>query len=170
MATEIQVSRLHDLSADGDDISSLAWSRSSKYLSVGTRRGAVQLWDIENEKKLREIPGHWGRVGVLRWSPSLLASGSRDTHIRLNDIRSPCNPAQELSKHISEVCGMEVCQLPAPALVAHLIHHQHVVYIESMADTACCSGHLIADCWHLVAMTTRLMFGTCVAQVCLNGA
>lgn len=103
-----KVSRLHDLSVDGDDISSLAWSRSSKYLSVGTRRGAVQLWDIENEKKVREISGHWGRVGVLRWGPSTLASGSRDTHIRLNDIRGPTSHAQELSKHISEVCGMEV--------------------------------------------------------------
>ncbi|GMH39224.1 hypothetical protein BSKO_07122 [Bryopsis sp. KO-2023] len=106
-ATTQEVTRLHDLAVDHDDICSVAWSRISGYLAVGTRRGIVQLWDPNEKKKIRDIEGHWGRVGVVRWGPHTLASGSRDSNIRLTDIRAPGSTAVELKNHRSEVCGLE---------------------------------------------------------------
>ncbi|GMH38024.1 hypothetical protein BSKO_05908 [Bryopsis sp. KO-2023] len=106
-ATTQEVSRLCDLAVHHDDVSSVAWSRSSGYLAVGTQRGLIQLWDPNEKKKIRDIEEHWGRVGVVRWGPHTLASGGEDTTIRLMDIRAPGSTAVELKNHRSEVCGLE---------------------------------------------------------------
>ncbi|GMH38038.1 hypothetical protein BSKO_05922 [Bryopsis sp. KO-2023] len=106
-ATTQEVSQLCDLAVHHDDVSSVAWSRSSGYLAVGTQRGLIQLWDPNEKKKIRDIEEHWGRVGVVRWGPHTLASGGEDTIIRLMDIRAPGSTAVELKNHRSEVCGLE---------------------------------------------------------------
>lgn len=102
------MTRLHDLASENDDICSVAWSRSGTYLSVGTRRGTVQVWDASHCTRLRVLNGHWGRVGVVRWGPHIMASGSRDCTIRLADVRVGDALIRELRGHRAEVCGLEV--------------------------------------------------------------
>ncbi|CAD7705443.1 unnamed protein product [Ostreobium quekettii] len=107
-ASSGKVTHLHDLANDNDDICSVAWSRSGTYLSVGTRRGTVQVWDTSRSTRLRVLNGHWGRVGAVRWGPHIMASGSRDCTIRLTDVRVGDALIQELRGHRAEVCGLEV--------------------------------------------------------------
>lgn len=56
-------------------------------LAVGCSTGQVTLWDCSTRKMVRELKGHESRVGCLAWGMGLLASGSRDRNIYLQDIR-----------------------------------------------------------------------------------
>ncbi|PAA87966.1 hypothetical protein BOX15_Mlig026154g1 [Macrostomum lignano] len=119
-----QVTRLCDLSAESDSVSSVAWSEKGDLVAVGTHRCQVQIWDVNTTEKVRVLDGHSGRVGALAWNGDLLASGSRDRTIRLWDYRRPCGGSggstsvsggtftrpssnQRLTNHRQEVCGLK---------------------------------------------------------------
>lgn len=78
-----------------------------QYLSVGTRDGLVQLWDVSSEKLLSKLTGHQGRVGSQSWNGDILCSGSRDESILQWDHRSPGRPTRKLTGHTQEVCGLK---------------------------------------------------------------
>lgn len=56
-------------------------------ISVGMNSGKIQIWDATTCVMVREMHGHESRVGTMAWSSTLLASGSRDRNIYLQDIR-----------------------------------------------------------------------------------
>lgn len=65
---------LLELKEEGQYITSVSWSSNGKYLAVGDSSAAIQLWDIQQEKKLRTMTGgHSSRVGVLAWSKHTVA-------------------------------------------------------------------------------------------------
>jgi WD40 repeat protein len=68
-------------------VTSLTWSERGNYLAVGSASGQVSIWDVTAQKKVREMQSHASRVGVMTWNSSLLATGSRDRHIYVHDIR-----------------------------------------------------------------------------------
>jgi len=49
--------------------------------------GKILIWDAAQCKLVREMAGHENRVGTMAWNSTLLASGSRDRNILLQDIR-----------------------------------------------------------------------------------
>ncbi|XP_074525612.1 cell division cycle protein 20 homolog B-like [Halichoeres trimaculatus] len=57
-------------------ISSLCWSRDGRALCLGTSRGEMQLWDVEQNQRLRSVPSHLSVVRALSWKLQLLSSGS----------------------------------------------------------------------------------------------
>jgi cell division cycle protein 20 (cofactor of APC complex) len=46
-------------------VSSLKWSGDGAYVSVGLGTGEVQIWDVEEQTKLRSMFGHETRVSVM---------------------------------------------------------------------------------------------------------
>ena len=106
-ASSSQVTRLHDLADHQDEVSSVAWSDKGHTLGIGTKRGYVQLWDIESEKHIRTMSGHTSRVGALAWNVDSLVSGSRDRRIFYRDARSQEMFTSFLSVHTQEVCGLK---------------------------------------------------------------
>ena len=54
-------------------VSSLKWSGDGAYVSVGLGTGEVQIWDVEEQTKLRSMFGHETRVSVMGMSNTLLA-------------------------------------------------------------------------------------------------
>ena len=48
-ATTSTVSELCDLASSGDQVTSLNWSAKGSHLSVGTKSGQVQIWDINTK-------------------------------------------------------------------------------------------------------------------------
>ena len=105
-----QVTRLCDLSQDGDSVTSVSWSDrvSGNLVAVGTHKGYVQIWDVAANKKINTLEGHTARVGALAWNGDILSSGSRDRLILQRDIRTPSlAPERRLAGHRQEVCGLK---------------------------------------------------------------
>uniref|UniRef100_A0A8C2YSR4 Fizzy-related protein homolog n=1 Tax=Chinchilla lanigera TaxID=34839 RepID=A0A8C2YSR4_CHILA len=102
------VTRLCDLSVEGDSVTSVGWSERGNLVAVGTHKGFVQIWDAAAGKKLSVLEGHTARVGALAWNADQLSSGSRDRMILQRDIRTPPLQAERrLQGHRQEVCGLK---------------------------------------------------------------
>ncbi|BES90866.1 WD domain, G-beta repeat [Nesidiocoris tenuis] len=102
-----QVTRLCDLSTDGNSVTSVSWNERGNLVAVGTHHGYVQIWDVSTNKMLVKLHGHSARVGALAWSGDVLSSGSRDRLILQRDVRT--NPSlhnRRLPGHRQEVCGL----------------------------------------------------------------
>ncbi|KAI4828592.1 hypothetical protein KUCAC02_022672 [Chaenocephalus aceratus] len=103
-----QVTRLCDLSVEGDSVTSVGWSERGNLVAVGTHKGFVQIWDAGAGKKLFALEGHTARVGALAWNADQLSSGSRDRMILQRDMRTPpLQSERRLQGHRQEVCGLK---------------------------------------------------------------
>ncbi|XP_046396693.1 cell division cycle protein 20 homolog isoform X2 [Ischnura elegans] len=100
------IAHLMELNSQSEYVSSLAWALEGNYLAVGISNGSTQLWDVNNEKLLRTIAGHSGRVGSLAWNSYILTSGSRSGHIHQHDVRQAESIVLDLHGHSQEVCGL----------------------------------------------------------------
>eukprot|EP00474_Spongospora_subterranea_P009976 CRZ10434.1 hypothetical protein [Spongospora subterranea] len=89
-----------------DYITSVSWMSSGTHLAIGTTSKQVQLWDVQNKKKVRVMKGHQGRVCSLAWNKHILSSGSRDSNIFNHDVRVSEHHISTFSGHSLEVCGL----------------------------------------------------------------
>ncbi|NXI31633.1 FZR1 protein, partial [Sterrhoptilus dennistouni] len=118
-----QVTRLCDLSVEGDSVTSVGWSERGNLVAVGTHKGFVQIWDAAAGKKLSMLEGHTARVGK-EWGSRGFSGGSagnRELRV-LGLIFIPCcvlNRFKILSSRNSGVLiwvhsfdhGFSLCQL-----------------------------------------------------------
>ncbi|XP_063830434.1 fizzy-related protein homolog [Ostrinia nubilalis] len=103
-----QVTRLCDLSSEGNAVTSVAWSERGHLVAVGTQKGHISVWDVSVNKEVTKLQGHIARVGALAWNGDMLSSGSRDRHIRQRDTRTPAvQSSRVLQGHRQEVCGLK---------------------------------------------------------------
>uniref|UniRef100_A0A3P9NDJ0 Fizzy and cell division cycle 20 related 1 n=1 Tax=Poecilia reticulata TaxID=8081 RepID=A0A3P9NDJ0_POERE len=102
-----RVTRLCDLSVDGDSVTSVCWNERGSLVAVGTHKGYVQIWDAAGGRKLTCLEGHSARVGALAWNGEQLSSGSRDRVILQRDVRTPPTAERRLQGHRQEVCGLK---------------------------------------------------------------
>ncbi|EJF59643.1 hypothetical protein DICSQDRAFT_128148 [Dichomitus squalens LYAD-421 SS1] len=91
---------------EGSYIASLDFSNDGQFLGVGYPSGAVELWDVETQTKLRTMGGHAAQVGVLAWNGHILSSGCQDGSIWHHDVRVARHKVGELLGHQGEVCGL----------------------------------------------------------------
>lgn len=104
-ATTASVNKLCDVD-EGDRVTSINWIKQGTHLAIGTNSGLVQIWDVEEHKKVRTMTGHLQRVGSLAWNEHLLSSGSRDRTILHRDVRVADHYIEKLTGHRQEVCGL----------------------------------------------------------------
>jgi cell division cycle protein 20 (cofactor of APC complex) len=88
-------------------ISSVKWSGDGAYVGVGLGTGEVQIWDVEEQTKLRSMFGHETRVGVMGWNKHILSTGARSGLVYNHDVRIAQHKVAELVSHTGEVCGLE---------------------------------------------------------------
>ena len=88
-------------------ITSVKWSGDGAYVGVGLGTGEVQVWDVEEGKKLRSMHGHDTRVGVMGWNKHILSTGARSGLVFNHDVRIAQHKIAELNNHVGEVCGLE---------------------------------------------------------------
>lgn len=87
-ASTSKVVKMCEFDEDRETVTSISWSITNPhYLAVGTSLGRIQIWDSTVNTMVRELKKHDARVGALAWNSSLLASGSRDRSICVQDIR-----------------------------------------------------------------------------------
>ncbi|XP_071992236.1 cell division cycle protein 20 homolog B isoform X2 [Engystomops pustulosus] len=87
-------------------VSSVSWINTGSCLAVGTSNGEVQLWDIETEKRLRNMLGHMSVVGALSWNQHVVSSGSRLGHIHHHDVRMAEHHIGTL-RHKQGICSLK---------------------------------------------------------------
>lgn len=88
-------------------ISSVKWSADGGFVAIGTGNGDVELWDIEDQTKIRTMRGHESRVGVMSWNQAILSTGAQSGSIFNHDVRISDHKISELNGHTSELCGLE---------------------------------------------------------------
>ncbi|KAI7086037.1 cell division cycle protein-like protein Cdc20 [Hortaea werneckii] len=88
-------------------ISSVKWSGDGAYVAAGLGTGEVQIWDVEEQTKLRSMHGHDTRVSVMGWNKHILSTGARSGLVFNHDVRIAQHKVAELASHTSEVCGLE---------------------------------------------------------------
>ncbi len=88
-------------------VTSISWSEDGAYLSIGLNDGNVEIWDVEEEVKLRTMSGLSARVGISNWNKHILTSGCRDGSIWNHDVRVAQHKVFEFVNHTAEVCGLE---------------------------------------------------------------
>ncbi|OCU02527.1 cell division cycle protein 20 homolog B [Xenopus laevis] len=87
-------------------VSSVSWISNGTCLAIGTSSGEVQLWDIETQKRLRNMLGHMSVVGALNWNHHILSSGSRLGHIHHHDVRIAEHHVGTL-QHKQGICSLK---------------------------------------------------------------
>lgn len=106
-ASNGEIHLLTELEEAGDYVSSLSWIKEGNYLAMGTSSASIQLWDVENLKKLRTMTSHSERIGCLSWNNHILSSGSRSGQIHHHDVRVATHHQATLANHTQEVCGLK---------------------------------------------------------------
>ncbi|XP_058573734.1 cell division cycle protein 20 homolog isoform X3 [Neofelis nebulosa] len=101
-ASSGDILQLLQMEQPGDYISSVAWIKEGNYLAVGTSSAEVQLWDVQQQKRLRNMTSHSARVGSLCWNSYILSSGSRSGHIHHHDVRVAEHHVATLTGHSQE--------------------------------------------------------------------
>ena len=102
-----KVTRLCDVGAEGDSITSVSWSERGTHLAVGLNSSETQIWDLQQLKVVRTLGGHTARVSVAAWNDALLSTGSRDRLIVQHDVRAGQDVCHKLLGHKQEVCGLK---------------------------------------------------------------
>lgn len=92
---------------EGCYVSSVDFSNDGAYVGIGLSNGAVELWDVESETKLRTMPGHSAQIASLAWHEHVLSSGCGDGSIWHHDVRVARHKVGELLGHQGEVCGLK---------------------------------------------------------------
>lgn len=95
-----------DNSAAQTPITSVSWSTDGCYLAVGLDTGDVEIWDVEEGKKMRTMTGHSARVPSMSWFGHTLSSGCKDGSIWHHDVRVARHKVMELSGHTGEVSSL----------------------------------------------------------------
>uniref|UniRef100_T1J1K2 CDC20/Fizzy WD40 domain-containing protein n=1 Tax=Strigamia maritima TaxID=126957 RepID=T1J1K2_STRMM len=87
-------------------ISSVSWVREGSHLAIGTSLGEVQIWDVAEHRRIRNMTGHQARVGWLSWNSYIVSSGCRTGAIHHHDVRVPQHQVGSSRNHTQEVCGL----------------------------------------------------------------
>ncbi|XP_023410381.1 cell division cycle protein 20 homolog isoform X2 [Loxodonta africana] len=72
-ASSGDILQLLQMEQPGEYVSSVAWIKEGNYLAVGTSSAEVQLWDVQQQKRLRNMTSHSARVGSLCWNSYILS-------------------------------------------------------------------------------------------------
>ncbi|XP_017397094.1 cell division cycle protein 20 homolog [Cebus imitator] len=73
-ASSGDILQLLQMEQPGEYVSSVAWIKEGNYLAVGTSSAEVQLWDVQQQKRLRNMTSHSARVGSLSWNSYILST------------------------------------------------------------------------------------------------
>jgi len=88
-------------------VTGLCWDAKMDMLAVGSVLGKVEIHDPNKFALVRSFSDHNDRVGAISYFGNMLLTGSRDTTIRMNDLRVPKSTVKIYDQHKQEVCGLK---------------------------------------------------------------
>jgi cell division cycle protein 20 (cofactor of APC complex) len=105
-ADDGSVTALGEDKEDPISVTAVSWSADGAYLAVGNDAGEIEIYDVEEKKRMRVMAGHSARIPTLSWNGHVLSSGCRDGSIYHHDVRIAKHKVMELMGHTAEVCGL----------------------------------------------------------------
>nr|XP_043890884.1 cell division cycle protein 20 homolog [Solea senegalensis] len=144
-ATQGDITLLMKMDREEDYICSLSWTKEGSYLAVGTSDSTIQLWDVDNQKRLRSMGGHTARVGSLSWNDHILSSGSRSGNIHHHDVRVANHHITTINGHSQEVCGLKWS--PDGRYLASGGNDNLVCVWPRVQDGSASNGSQAVHCW-----------------------
>ena len=88
-------------------LTSVSWDPKSDILGIGSKEGAVSLWDGVKEVNIKKYYEHTERVGALSIFGNMLLTGSKDRSILLRDTRIKNAVVKKFNTHKQEICGLK---------------------------------------------------------------
>jgi WD40 repeat protein len=88
------------------DITAVKWDPTGTHIAIGMSDSTVLMFNVEQNKQVRILRGHSGRVTSLSWNGSTLTSGGAGDGIMNSDVRVKQHCKEMLRLHDKEVCGL----------------------------------------------------------------
>ena len=101
------IQELMECEGEDNHICSVQFTEDGSYLAVGLNTGNVELWDVQQQRRLRTMAGHSARVASLAWNEHILTTGSRSGQIFHHDVRISQHHVSTLEAHTQEVCSLK---------------------------------------------------------------
>ena len=94
----------------GQELTSVAFATDGRWLAAGTRRGVIEMWDLESTPpaKLHDLSGHGSAVTDLSFATDgRLISSSLDGKVKLWEVSDPAGEPVVLEDHSGWVWTVE---------------------------------------------------------------
>ena len=85
-------------------VTSLSFSNCCSFLSIGTDKGRVSIWDTLTQKLVHEFDTIQSKIGCMNWNSNLLTCGYKKGNIVSYDSRN-----KDLGIHFAKSHKLEVC-------------------------------------------------------------
>lgn len=92
---------------DPIEITAIKWDPTGALVAVGMSDSTVLMFNIEQNKQVRIMRGHAGRVTALSWNGSTLSSAGDGDFIMNSDVRVKQHCQHQLRFHDKPVCGLQ---------------------------------------------------------------
>ncbi|KAH7828479.1 Cell division cycle protein 20 [Monocercomonoides exilis] len=91
------------------EVSCVKWDDNSfnSALAAGFENSEIRIFDVSQQKQLRTLKGHSGRINSIDWNGLTLGTGSSDSKICLWDLRIKEALISSVSEHVDEVCCLK---------------------------------------------------------------
>uniref|UniRef100_A0A0K0EYR6 Cell division cycle protein 20 homolog (inferred by orthology to a human protein) n=1 Tax=Strongyloides venezuelensis TaxID=75913 RepID=A0A0K0EYR6_STRVS len=89
-----------------DYISSVQYSNSAQYLSVGVSDGRIHIIDVESKRKIRSMRSQVGKITCQAWNHNSLSVGTHSGNVYHHDVRVKDHKISSYDAHSESVCGL----------------------------------------------------------------
>uniref|UniRef100_A0AC35U0Y7 WD_REPEATS_REGION domain-containing protein n=1 Tax=Rhabditophanes sp. KR3021 TaxID=114890 RepID=A0AC35U0Y7_9BILA len=97
---------LFSIEGNGIVITSVKFTNTAQYISVGTNDGKIHVIDVEAKRKTRTITSQMSKIGCQTWNHNNLTVGTGSGGIYHHDARVKEHKISMTSAHNEEVCGL----------------------------------------------------------------
>jgi WD40 repeat protein len=91
---------------DPVDITAVRWDSSGTHVAVGMADNTVLMFNVPQQKQVRILRGHTGRVTSLSWNGPILTSAGDGEGIMNSDVRQKQHCRDLLKFHDKQICGL----------------------------------------------------------------
>jgi WD40 repeat protein len=91
---------------DPTQITAVCWDASGTHVAVGMADNTVLMFNVAQQKQVRIMRGHTGRVTSLAWNGATLTSGGAGEGVMVSDVRVKQHCTAMLKFHDKEICGL----------------------------------------------------------------
>ena len=105
-----KLSKIHEMDSlyNSEYFSCVKFNDSSNTLVTGDSTSTIKVFDVNVNRILKEFTGHTSRINSISWrDENVFCSGSKDSSIRMFDVRMRSQILIISGRHNLEICGLK---------------------------------------------------------------